>query len=777
MHRSLSIRAQLLLLVLAIMVPASAAMIYGVVDAAAEAQERAHDKVRILASATADHLERLLRDDELKLAQLARRPLVSAVDRHQCDPTVRELAQVDSSLARVELRDPDGASVCAFATTALPQAEIRATHWFNIGLSSGRLSVSDAFASREQGETRWLAVLSYPVRATKGATNGLLLLPKDLLLLRDKVVHGLPTNASIVIVDAAGKLLLGSQNAVVALGQTLPTALLGAMGNQAEGHFRHTDARANDRLYAFVSVATTGWRVLASQTEEEVFASARRRLWRILAAGVVLLLLALSAAYRISSAMVHPIRALAHTSALVAAGDFSARAALAGPAEVIAVARQLNTMLDVHDQGRAALRESEQRWKFALEGSGEGVWDRNFASAAVSYSERYLEIHGFAQGEIVEQLEAWEDRVHPDDRDKVEASRQDYFDGKSEVYANERRMRRKDGSWRWILARGMVVSRDAQGRPLRMIGTHTDITERHEREESLRLAATVIETVDEAVMIADPHNCILSVNPAFTAITGYGADEVVGRNPRILNSGMHSPAFFEDLWRQLELEGSWKGEIQNRHKSGAIYVEWLSIKRVCDERGEVSHYVAVFSDISERKAAEGRMRQLAHYDVLTGLPNRTLFADRLQQALTKAKRDKALDPHLALLFIDLDKFKPVNDEYGHNIGDRLLKEVASRLQDCVRESDTVARIGGDEFVILLPSIEAREDALLVSHKALEALRLPFVLLGQSHEISASIGIAVFPEHGSDEKSLLKNADIAMYHAKGEGRNNVQMFRV
>ena len=496
---------------------------------------------------------------------------------------------------------------------------------------------------------------------------------------------------------------------------------------------------------------------------------------RFLVLGAVLLLLALLLTYRIASAIVGPIRQLAHTAAVIAGGDLSARADIGGPAEVAAVARQFNRMLDVHDAGREALRESEERWKFALEGSGEGVWDRNFASGEVTYSQRYLDIHGVVAGEIVERFEAWEDRVHPDDRASVEASRQAYFEGRTEVYANERRMRHKDGRWRWILARGMVVSRDAQGRPLRMIGTHTDITERHEREESLRLAATVIETVDEAVMVADPENRIVSVNPAFTAITGYAPEEVVGRNPNILSSGTHPQPFFAELWDTLAASGSWKGEIHNRHKSGAVYVEWLSIKRVCDAAGRLSHYVAVFSDISERKAAEGRMRHLAHYDILTDLPNRTLLSDRLQQALAKAKRDRDGHPHLALMFVDLDKFKPVNDDYGHNVGDMLLKEVAQRLLRCVRESDTVARIGGDEFVVLLPSIEAKEDALLVGEKILETLQLPFDLAGHRHRVSASIGIAVYPEHGSDDKSLLKSADIAMYNAKAAGRSNVQVF--
>ncbi|MFA7268902.1 MAG: diguanylate cyclase [Sterolibacterium sp.] len=419
-----------------------------------------------------------------------------------------------------------------------------------------------------------------------------------------------------------------------------------------------------------------------------------------------------------------------------------------------------------------ALRESEERWKFALEGSGEGVWDRNLQTGKVVYSKRYKEIYGFAEDELENQQEAWDERVHPDDLATVEASREAYFAGQNPVYANERRMQCKDGSWKWILSRGMVVERDAQGKPLRMIGTHTDITERHRREEALRLAATVFNTMDEAVTVTDLDNRIVSVNPAFTAITGYSAEEAIGKNPRLLASGAHPPEFYRDMWKELSTTGSWRGEIKNRSKAGHIYVEWLSIKQVRDDKGVPSHYVAVFSDITERKSVEERMLQLAHYDVLTGVPNRTLFADRLQQAIAKARRDKS---RLALMFIDLDDFKPVNDQFGHHVGDLLLKRVAGCLQDCLRrETDTVGRMGGDEFVVILPEIEAIHDAIGIAEKIRRTLDQTFEIAGHLIHISSSIGVAVYPEHGSDEKLLLKSADAAMYRAKEEGRNRLVM---
>lgn len=443
-----------------------------------------------------------------------------------------------------------------------------------------------------------------------------------------------------------------------------------------------------------------------------------------------------------------------------------------------AIVKKAQDLLIQQDQDRAAAQKalslSEERWKFALEGAGDGVWDRNLQTGEVLYSKRYKEMYGFAEGELDNRQESWDARVHPDDLAQVQAEREAYFAGKKPTYASERRMQCKNGSWKWILSRGMVVARDAQGSPLRMIGTHSDITERHEREEALRLASTVFLTMDEAVTVTNLQNEIVSVNPAFTVITGYQANEAIGRNPRMLASGMHSPEFYKEMWEKLTGQGAWHGEIYNRSKSGSTYVEWLSIKQVRNEQGLPTHYVAVFSDISERKAAEQRMHQLAHFDVLTGLPNRALFSDRLRQAIAMARRDNT---QMALMFIDLDKFKPVNDELGHHVGDLLLKQVAKRLSDCLqRESDTVGRMGGDEFVVMLPEIETVKDATVVAEKILHNLNQSFEIGQHIIRISCSIGIACFPEHGREENSLLKSADAAMYCAKDAGRNRIEVAK-
>ena len=276
-------------------------------------------------------------------------------------------------------------------------------------------------------------------------------------------------------------------------------------------------------------------------------------------------------------------------------------------------------------------------------------------------------------------------------------------------------------------------------------------------------------------MITDHDNRIIALNPAFTKITGDSPDEVLGKNPKMLSHSSHKPEFYTELWNILTTTtGNLDGEIWNRRKDGEIFVEWLSIKRIYNERGRLSHHVWVFSDLSEHKASSKRIQHLSHYDILTDLPNRILFNDRLYQAIANARRESK---RAALLCLNLDKFKQISNEFGLDIGDLLLKEASIRLLNCVRRgSDTVARIEGDKFFVLLAVIQQVKDAISVAENIRYILNQPFEIGGHSIHISSSIGIAIFPDHGSNENLLLKNADIAMYKANRKGGNDVQLFQ-
>ncbi len=301
--------------------------------------------------------------------------------------------------------------------------------------------------------------------------------------------------------------------------------------------------------------------------------------------------------------------------------------------------------------------------------------------------------------------------------------------------------------------------------------TIRDITARKQAEAQIKLAAEVFEQSNEAFIITDALHNIILVNHAFTVITGYSEAEVLGQNPRMLASGRHTPEFFRTMWATLDSHGYWQGEVWDRRKDGSIYPKRLSISRVLDAQGHPTHYIGIFSDITEYKATEERIQQLAHFDVLTGLPNRALLSERIHHDLSMAQRNHG---RLALLFLDLDHFKNVNDTLGHRVGDELLMEVSRRLKSVVRGEDTVSRLGGDEFVLVLPDTDA-DGAAHVAGKLLEAVAQPCLI--EQHElfVTPSIGIAIYPGDGDNFDVLSQRADVAMYRAKHDGRNSYRFF--
>lgn len=288
----------------------------------------------------------------------------------------------------------------------------------------------------------------------------------------------------------------------------------------------------------------------------------------------------------------------------------------------------------------------------------------------------------------------------------------------------------------------------------------------------LRLAAKVFGGTFEGIIVTDADHVIESVNPAFTMITGYKAHEVIGKKPSIMASGKHDRAFYASMNKALAQDGHWQGEIWNKRSNGEIFVEWININAVKDDAGVVSNYVAVFSDITNRKVAEDRMSFLAQHDALTSLPNRVLLEDRLLRAVSHAQRN---NKRLAVIFLDLVDFKKVNDSVGHQAGDLLLQIVAQRLSSCVRAEDTVARLGGDEFVVLLEEIGAKDDVLLVVTKILNTLSRPVMLEGREVSVGSSVGISFYPGDGQEADDLIRHADVAMYQAKMQGNNTYSFY--
>ena len=420
-----------------------------------------------------------------------------------------------------------------------------------------------------------------------------------------------------------------------------------------------------------------------------------------------------------------------------------------------------------------ALIESEERLRFVLEGSELGFWDWKIDTNEVERNPVWAEMLGYSHEEIKCTTQQWADFIYPDDREKAWQSIQDILDGRSSIHIIEYRMIHKNGSLRWILDHAKVVQRDQNGRPIRMCGTHADITERKAAEEELRIAAAAFES-QEGMIVTDAKNIIIKVNQAFINITGYTDKEAIGQTPQhLLRSGRQDAAFYTAMWDSIQQTGAWQGEIWNRRKNGEVYPEWLTITVVKGTDGETTHYVATLTDITERKAAEEIIKQLAFYDSLTQLPNRRLLQERLKHSIEVERRE---GKQLALLMLDLDRFKAVNDNLGHSAGDELLQQVAKRITTRLREMDVVARLGGDEFIVLLEDITHPENAARIAEEIVADLSKPFQL-SQSDDvrIGVSIGISLYPQHGDSPETLMVNADTALYQAKERGRGCFAYF--
>lgn len=421
-----------------------------------------------------------------------------------------------------------------------------------------------------------------------------------------------------------------------------------------------------------------------------------------------------------------------------------------------------------HQQLQRAYRlvtESEQQLRTALHGANANSWDWR-ADDDRFYINR-ADIHRPGE-DIGVLLKPEEVPLHPDDKKPVFRAWFDHLRGNIDRYDVEYRLLLQEGI-RWFHVIGKVVERNSDGKPQRISGIYQDITERKLLEGEVTLYARAFENTAEGVMILDSRRRVLSSNPAVAAISGYSRQTLSGQPLAFL---MPSEDDDSELWLNVDNSGAWTGETKLRRKDGSECVTWLNVSQMSDPLSSRHNYVVVFSDMTERKAAESELRRLANYDVLTGLPNRALFMQTLTQSLAEAKRH---DRRMALLFMDLDRFKTVNDTYGHRVGDGLLIEAANRLRERISSRDTVARLGGDEFVVIIHDVESPEALIPICESLLQALSDPFQIYGREFFLSTSIGISLFPDDGQQPETLLRNADMAMYHAKDEGRNNMQFY--
>ena len=421
-------------------------------------------------------------------------------------------------------------------------------------------------------------------------------------------------------------------------------------------------------------------------------------------------------------------------------------------------------------QQQDRLKQSENLLKEAQKIAQLGHWELNLLDDKLTWSEEVCRIFELDASYTPSCFADFLLFVHPDDRLAVERAYTTSLNERS-PYEIKHRLQFTDGCVKWVHERA-VTHYDANGKPLRSLGTVQDITNQHLADEQLLLAASVFDNSLNGILITDAQTRILKVNQAFTDIMGYTAEEMIGQRLSLVKSLEHDEAFYQMLWSALEREGKWQGEIWDRRKDGELIPLWQNISSVLDSDGRVIRYIGVFYDLSEQKQNAKHIHHLAYYDPLTNLPNRQHFNERCEQSLIRARRE---GHSVALLFLDLDRFKHVNDSLGHPVGDELLRFVAQRLQGAVRQDEIVARLGGDEFIVLIENASDNYVIEGVARKILKVLTQPFIAHGHKLEIGTSIGISCYPMDGEDAATLIKHADLAMYQAKAQGRGNFQFY--
>jgi diguanylate cyclase (GGDEF)-like protein/PAS domain S-box-containing protein len=430
----------------------------------------------------------------------------------------------------------------------------------------------------------------------------------------------------------------------------------------------------------------------------------------------------------------------------------------------------LRSQMEDRMQVLEALRRNEALLAEAQRIAGVGAFEWSVASGEIACSDQARSILGLAPRAAPRKLDDLLAAVPDEDRARVRAALRAALQPNAS-YRFEHRVLRPDGAQRVVLQQGEALGESA-GKPQRVIGIVHDITERRGGNEDLRQLAAAIEQTADAVMITDRRGVIEYVNAAFTRMTGFARQEALGQTPRILKSEKQPEILYRRMWNAILRGEVFSDVFVNRRKDGSAYYEAKTVTPQRNEAGEVTHFISTGRDVTESMLIQGRVEQHAHQDALTGLPNRVLLADRLEQALARARWTKR---HVAVLLLDVDRFKAVNDNYGHDVGDLLLRGVAQRLTGCVRDGDTVARLGGDEFAVILNDVASRDDVAQLAHKIFDSMRDAFTVGGRELSVTASIGVSLYPGDGDTGPLLLKRADAALYRAKAGGRNGYQFY--
>ncbi len=776
------LRTHLLLPLLALTIPLAALLGYGTYRDAAEARNQALNAQRPLAAIIAADVGRKIEHAHETLLRIASLPQIRSLQASQCSAVLAELDALTPEFSNLIFTDRQGQPVCS-CRTSVPQlvSGARDSGWFQALTTTHSFHIGQPHPSPATGH--WVSVLSMPVLDAQGQMAGAVHLPMELRTLDLGLwTKNLPEDSRYGIFDAHGVLLWRNQDPERAIGTQPDWEVARRISATKNGVFEGPGLEGTVRFYATTQIPQTGWVAYFGLPSAAITAQVRQRAIVNVSVGMLVVLALGIFAVALARRIEQPVRTLAEAARAFSRGDRQAYAEPHGPTELADLARDFNTMVAdrLHAETelqaqREQLQAAKDRLDLAMQIARMGLWNWDLRTGMVQGDDTLAQMFGDpSPGTGRVPIEEWRSRTHPEDLLALDPPLIACLKGETEQFEVAQRIRHRDGRWIWGLWRGRVTERDAQGKCVALMGSFHDITERREAHERLQLAASVFTHAREGITITDTHGTIIEVNDTFTRITGYSREEAIGNNPRMLQSGRQGPEFYAAMWKSLAEHGHWTGEVWNRRKSGELFAEIITISAVRNLLGAVTHYVALFTDITSLKENERKLERIAHYDALTGLPNRVLLADRLQQSMARCQRR---GHSLAVAFIDLDGFKAVNDLHGHEQGDGLLVALAQRLQSSLREGDTLSRMGGDEFVAVLSDLENTKDCEPVLERLLHAAADPVRLGDTLFQVSASIGVTLFPADGVEPDLLIRHADQAMYQAKQAGKNRYHLFDV